>query len=174
MGFARQVANRVVFMDKGEIVEQAPFQPLAKEARRWQESIPGAWNAAGRPCERSLVDAAVGLLADLAGDQEEEVLLHQDLHTENVLASERAPWLVIDPKPLSGERAFAVAPIVRDFALGHSRRATIERLDRLSAELGLDRERARGWTIAQTMAWGFDSPFRSENLETVRWLIDAA
>jgi general L-amino acid transport system ATP-binding protein len=24
MGFARQVANRVVFMDKGEIVEQAP------------------------------------------------------------------------------------------------------------------------------------------------------
>jgi hypothetical protein len=34
--------------------------------------------------------------------------------------------------------------------------------------------RARAWTIAQTMAWCFDSPLRSSNLETVRWLLDAA
>ena len=86
--------------------------------------------------------------------------MHQDLHPDNVLAAEREPWLVIDPKPLVGEREFAVAPIVRASELGHSRRAVIERLDRLTSELGLDRERARGWTIGQTIAWGVDSEFR--------------
>ena len=41
------------------------------------------------------------------------MLVNQDLHADNVLAAEREPWLVIDPKPLTGEREFAVAPIVR-------------------------------------------------------------
>ena len=50
------------------------------------------------------------------------MLLHQDLHPDNVLAAEREPWLVIDPKPLVGEREFAVAPIIRAPELGHSRR----------------------------------------------------
>ena len=60
---------------------------------------------------------------------------------------------MIDPKPLAAEREFAVAPIVRSPELGHSKRETVGRLDRLCAELGLDRERARGWTIVQTAAW---------------------
>ena len=65
----------------------------------------------------------------------------------------REPWLVIDPKPLAAEREFAVAPIVRSGELGHSKREVLYRLDRLCAELGLDRERACGWTIVQTIAW---------------------
>ncbi|MEV4125830.1 aminoglycoside phosphotransferase family protein [Nocardia sp. NPDC049707] len=32
-----------------------------------------------------------------------ERLLYGDLQYENVLASEREPWLAIDPKPLAGE-----------------------------------------------------------------------
>ena len=81
------------------------------------------------------------------------MLLHQDLHGDNVLAAHREPWLAIDPKPLVGEREFAVAPIARSFELGHSKRDVLHRFDRLTAGLGLDRERARGWTIAQTVAW---------------------
>jgi streptomycin 6-kinase len=30
------------------------------------------------------------------------------------------------------------------------------RLDFLANELGLDRERMRGWAIAHTLAWGFE------------------
>lgn len=93
-----------------------------------------------------------------------------------MLAAEREPWLVIDPKPLVGERAFAVAPIVRSFELGHSRVQVLNRLDRLAAELGLDRERCRGWTIAQiaqTVAWSFDSDYAKQHLETMRWLLEA-
>src|SRR5215475_7700941 len=32
-------------------------------------------------------------------DDTVQVLVHQDLHGDNVLAAEREPWLVIDPKP---------------------------------------------------------------------------
>lgn len=111
---------------------------------------------------------AGGLARELAATQGELVLTHQDLHAENVLAAEREPWLVIDPKPLAAEREFAVAPIVRSGKLGHSRRDALYRLDRLCAELGLDRERARGWTIVQTTAWAEGASLDLH--EVVEWL----
>jgi streptomycin 6-kinase len=138
------------------------FRPLEEEAAWWLD---------GNLHEARHGDIAVGLLRELAPTQGEQVLLHQDLHGENVLAAEREPWLVIDPKPLAGEREFAVAPIVRSFELGHSKRDALYRLDRLTAELGLDRERARGWTIAQTVAWSGGSDYVDEHMETVEWLL---
>jgi streptomycin 6-kinase len=143
----------------------APFRSLAEDAAHWIESM-RAWR------DRSLADVATRLLAELAPTQGDQVLLHQDLHGENVLSAQREPWLVIDPKPLVGEREFALAPIVRSPELGHSRRAAVYRLDRLAAELGLDRERARGWTIAQTIVWSAGDDQVPEHLEVVRWLLE--
>lgn len=148
-----------------------PFRPLTDVARQWALHLPQAWERAGRPCERLLVDAAVEQLEILPPTQGEEVLVNQDLHGHNVLAAAREPWLVIDPKPLRGEREFSLAPIVRSFEFGHRERATRSRLDRLSSELGLNRARVLGWTVAQTMAWSFDSSFRDRHHETVRWLL---
>lgn len=103
------------------------------------------------------------------------MLLHQDLHADNVLAAAREPWLVIDPKPVVGERAFAVAPIVRSWELGHSREAVLHRFDRLTAELDLDRDRARGWTIGQTLAWALsDAQVHRRHIDAARWLLEAA
>ena len=148
--------------------------PLAEEARGWARALPAAWERAGKPCERRLVDAALAAIHRLAGTQPEEVLLHQDLHAGNVLAAGRAPWLVIDPKPLRGERAFSVAPIVRGAELGEGRTATLGRLDRLCEDHGLCRDRALGWTLAQTMAWGFGGRRAAMHHECARWLLDAA
>ena len=150
-----------------------PFLALRDEARQWALHLPQAWERAGRPCERMLVDAALEHLATLPQTQGEEVLVNQDLHGHNVLAATRQPWLVIDPKPLRGEREFALAPIVRSFEFGHSQRAGRLRLDRLSSELGLNRDRALGWTVAQTMAWSFDSGYQELHHETTRWLLRA-
>jgi len=151
-----------------------PFHTLAEEAAWWIDDLPEQWEQSGRAIERRLVDTAVDALGLLSESQGEQVLLNQDLHGDNVLAAEREPWLVIDPKPLLGEREFAVAPIVRSFELGSSKADVLYRLDRLTSELGLDRERARGWTIGQTMAWAFDSDYSDEHLETVRWLLEDA
>ena len=150
-----------------------PFRPLAEEAASWAESLPENWARSGRPFERTLLDAALRALEELAPSQGEQVLVHQDLHADNILRSEREPWLVIDPKPLVGEREFSLAPIVRSSELGHSQQAVRRRLDRLSAELGLDRERARGWALAQTVSWSFDGDHVPRHVETARWLLDA-
>jgi streptomycin 6-kinase len=142
------------------------FRSLAEEAEWWLEH-----DLAEVPDER-LRDAAVHYLRELVPTQGEHVLLHQDLHGENVLAAEREPWLAIDPKPLAGEREFSAASIVRSSELGHSKRDVLYRLDRLCSELDLDRERAKGWTIAQTVAWSGGSDYVDIHMETVQWLLE--
>jgi streptomycin 6-kinase len=124
--------------------------------------------------DRDLKDAARAYLRDLVPTQGERVLVNEDLHGENVLAAGREPWLVIDPKPVAAERELGVAPIVRSFELGHSKRRVLYRLDRLCSDLELDRERALGWTVAHTVAWSGGSDYIETHIETVRWLLEAA
>src|SRR5215470_17819124 len=150
-----------------------PFKSLTEEALGWAATLFADWDAAGRPCERRLIDATAEFLDQLSKSQGEQVLVHQDLHGENVLAAQREPWLVIDPKPLAGEREFSLAPIIRSGELGHSQQEVIRRLDVLSTTLGLDRERSRQWTIAQTVAWSFSSDYAAHHYETARWLLGA-
>jgi len=151
----------------------APFRQLEAEALWWAGYLPERWEVAGKPFERSLLDAAIELLHDLRGTQGEQVLLHQDLHAANVLRAEREPWLVIDPKPLLGEREFGIAPLVRGGELGHGPKLVRRRLDRLASELDLDRERARGWALSQTIAWSIqEKEAIAEMVECARWLLE--
>jgi streptomycin 6-kinase len=151
-----------------------PFVSLREESEKWAEDLPSSWERAGRPFEIELLDAALEALQNLRESQSQPVLVNQDLHGDNVLRAERKPWLVIDPKPLVGEREFSIAPIVRSPELGYSRTATINRLDRLANRLGLDRERARLWAFAQTLAWSFSGDRALDRqVEMARWLRDA-
>ena len=144
------------------------------EARRWAVNLPAMWEKAGRPFDVTLLDTALELLGTLPQSQAAQVLVHQDLHAHNVLRAQREPWLAIDPKPLSGEVEFAVAPIIRGAELGHTRDAIVRRLDRLTEALCLDRERARGWAIAQTLAWAFEgTTVLRHAVRTAIWLVAA-
>jgi streptomycin 6-kinase len=80
------------------ILAGEPFRPLSEEAAWWAETLRDSWQRAGRPFEEKLLDAAPNALEDLPTSQGEQVLVHQDLHADNVLRAEREPWLVIDPK----------------------------------------------------------------------------
>jgi streptomycin 6-kinase len=151
---------------------RAPFRQLSEEAAWWAEQLPAQWERAGRPFERRLLDAALEILDTLPRDQGEQVLLNQDLHVDNVLRARREPWLVIDPKPLVGEREFGVGALVRGDELGRGRDLVLRRLDRLTSELSLDEDRARGWALAQTVAWAFDDDgVDLGHVEIARWLL---
>lgn len=152
----------------------SPFRSLTAEAAWWADSLEETWERFGRPFERKLLEAALEALQELPRTQGAQVLLHQDLHGDNVLAATREPWLAIDPKPLAGEREFGIAPVVRSAELGHSRQQVLQRFDRLVSELGLDRDRARGWTIGQTIAWAFDGELRRTHADVARWLVEAS
>jgi streptomycin 6-kinase len=152
----------------------ATFKSLAEEASDWLVRLPAEFNAAGKPFESALLDAALAAIAELRSNQGEQVLLNQDLHGDNVLRAQRQPWLCIDPKPLVGERELSVAPIIRGYEFGHSRDDVLHRLNWLSSELNLDRERARLWALAQTLAWGFEgTAVYDKHVETARWLMQA-
>jgi streptomycin 6-kinase len=154
------------------VAADKPFRSLDEEARGWIEDIPRSWERTGRRVERRLIDAAVDALTRVIGGTS-AVLLHQDLHGHNVLEATREPWLAIDPKPLVGDRAFSVAPIVRSYELGHSEAEVLRRFDQLVGALDLDATRAAAWTIGQTIAWAFEDDHVLElHVETARWLIE--
>lgn len=134
----------------------APFRSLSGEATLWSRTLTTLWEAHGRPFERMLVDEALAAADDLAETQGESVVLHQDLHGGNVLRAQREPWLAIDPKPLIGEREFDLASLIRDRRWAITEAVVRRRLDLLSAELGLDRERMRRWALLHALAWGVE------------------
>jgi streptomycin 6-kinase len=147
---AYELAATVVAQLNERPAGESEVRPFAETAGRWADELPARWEQTGAPFERELLDVAVEALLELPPTQGEPVVCHQDLHRGNVLAAEREPWLAIDPKPVLAERAFNAVALVRD---GPGDLAW--RLDYLAAELGLDRERLRRWTIAHTVAWGF-------------------
>jgi streptomycin 6-kinase len=149
-----------------------PYGSLAGEVDRWVANLPLEYEAAGEPFPRGLLNEAIDVLQGLASSQGEQVLLHQDLHDDNVLRAQREPWLAIDPKPLVGEREFGLSPIIRSCEFGHGPEAVAHRLDRLTGTLGLDRDRARLWAFGHAIAWGFEAgKILPRQIETAQWLL---
>ena len=119
--------------------------PAGRGGRRLDRPDARDWERAGRPYERRLLDAALDLLAGLVVEPGRAGAGQPGpARRQHARRRPGEPWLVIDPKPLTGEREFTVVPMVRGPELGHSPGAVRHRLDRLSAELGLDRERVPG------------------------------
>lgn len=130
-----------------EVAEPHCFTTLADEADRWAEDVPRRYRDAGEPFERSLLDLAFDVYRTV--DRACSRLVNQDLHGGNVLRAEREPWLVIDPKPLVGERELEASGPLRNAG-------SVSRWLDVLADLGLDRERARGWGVAHNLAWAWD------------------
>jgi streptomycin 6-kinase len=130
-----------------EVANPHPFALLADEAARWAEEVPRRYDAGGRPFEQEIVDLAVDTYGTV--DRSAAWLVNQDLHGGNVLAAAREPWLVIDPKPLVGERELEASGLLRNTR-------DVERWLDVLADLGLDRERARAWGVAHNLAWAWD------------------
>jgi streptomycin 6-kinase len=118
------------------------------------------------------------LVADCAAAVREVVtepgdrLLHWDLHYENVLASDRSPWLAIDPKPLAGDPGFDLLPALWN---RFDADEILWRFDAMTDVLGLDRARARAWSLGrvlQTCLWEIEDgrPLDKQQLEIARKL----
>jgi streptomycin 6-kinase len=126
------------------------------------------------PEEQTLVRRCAARLAELVGEPGDR-LLHWDLHYDNVMAAERAPWLVIDPKPLAGDPCFELFPALNnrwdDFtATGNVPKAIRRRFDLMVEMVGLDRDRAVGWTlgrILQNVLWDLEGGEHAVDAEQV-------
>ena len=148
-----------------------PFRILAEEAGEWAAQLAADWETLGRPFERRLVEAAATFARELAASQPRLVLCHQDFQGSNVLRAQREAWLAIDPKPIVGEPAFDLASLLRDRRWSIRGDVIERRLDLLGAELGLERERMRGWGVVHALHWGVGlGKVEAEMLECARLL----
>jgi streptomycin 6-kinase len=124
------------------------FQPLSLMIAAWIEETAAAsanWRNNG------LVRSGLRVFEKLKDTSADNVLLATDLHAGNVLRAQRESWLVIDPKPFVGDRAYDATQHIfncRDRLLA-APQATIQRIADL---LDVDSERVRLWTFARSAA----------------------
>lgn len=127
------------------------LRPQTFYIERWTDDLARLPRSA--PIPHRLVEQAVSLGRDLVGDPASVgTLIHGDLHYENVLAADREPWLVIDPKPTSGDPHYEVAPLLWnrwDEVRGDVRDGVRRRFHATVDAAGLDEDRARDWVVVR-------------------------
>ena len=146
----------------------APFVSLSDYVAPWWDELthrggsPGSAAVAGYDGE--VIAEAVARGRDLAASQPRSVLLHGDFHPGNVLAAQREPWLVIDPKPLVGEPAYDLAQWLYNrarFAIRSDDPVQVLRhqIDRFAVDLDLNPARIAGWAFVKACGWQFGPEF---------------
>ena len=122
-----------------------PFRPLHQMCAEWADE----YEAHPNPhLDEGLAREGVGLFRSLPAGADRHVLLLTDLHAGNVLAADREPWLVIDPKPHVGDPTFDPLQHMLNCPgrLSAEPRALV---DRMADLCGVDRERLRLWLFAR-------------------------
>ena len=138
-----------------------PFRPLALMCEQWATrfELDNA-EAVARDDDQidpGLARAGIALFRELPRTADRSVLLVTDLHHFNVLAARREPWLVIDPKPYTGDPAYDSLQHMLNFP---------ERLsadpgglaDRMAGLLDLDPQRVRLWLFARCVQESVEEP----------------
>ncbi len=131
------------------------LRTLTSYVERWGADLAGL--PRDTPLPRRLVEQAVALGRDLAADPGTDgTMIHGDLHYENVLAGDREPWLVIDPKPVSGDAHYEPAPLLWNrwqemVDGGDVRDAVRRRFHTVVDTAGLDEDRARDWVVVRML-----------------------
>jgi len=123
------------------------------------------------PFPPAMFDKAEQLYAELSASMAEPVLLHGDLHQDNILSAEREPWLAVDPKGVIGEPVFETGALLRNFwpdilSMPDPKALVARRIDQLATALGFDRERIYNWGFAQavlSVVWSVEDTGKLEN-----------
>ncbi|MEV0296394.1 aminoglycoside phosphotransferase family protein [Nocardia sp. NPDC050710] len=135
---------------------------LSDRVDDWEREILSTAAAFGHPLPRKVLNAAVATLRELGPDQP-DFLVHGDLHDANIVASDREPWLAIDPKSFVGDPAHDALNVIRSPRFENLLRSSNMRptvlgfLDIFCDAARIDSERVRRWTqvgAVREAMWG--------------------
>ncbi|GAA2626748.1 aminoglycoside phosphotransferase family protein [Streptomyces axinellae] len=108
------------------------------------------------------------LLRDLPGSAQREVLVHGDFNPGNLLSARRAPWLAIDAKPMTGDPAFELWPLLEQvddpFAHPDPHHVLRHRTALVAEALDEDPARIRAWSVARHVEYVLWSVEEDEDL----------
>jgi streptomycin 6-kinase len=125
-----------------------PFATLEEMCNLWAEWYEHDYETDSRGLDPGLARDGIAALRELPTSAQSTALLCTDLHAGNVLAADREPWLMIDPKPFLGEPAFD--PV--QHMLNCDERLASDPAGlagRMADLLDLDRDRVRLWLFAR-------------------------
>lgn len=121
---------------------------VASQARAFDDYLTRHGDASG-PLPAGLVRRAAGLMRELCESVTERVVLHGDLHHDNVLRATREPWLAIDPHGLVGDPGYDLGPLLYnpdpDDRANELTALVPARVEQLADALDLALDRARAW-----------------------------
>ena len=107
------------------------------------------------PIPRRLVTRASGLLVELSASAMNRVMLHGDLHHDNVLRAEREPWLAIDPHGVIGDPGCEVGAMLYNPDPDRHDRDLLAlvpaRIEQLADGLGMSEDRVVAWGFVQAV-----------------------
>lgn len=128
-----------------------PFTPVPSLVARWADSVPAGQRRYGSPLPAAALEEVLAAIEALRAPVGDEVLVNRDAHMDNMLAAEREPWLLIDPKPLAGEAAFDGGWLLVDLLRpAPSAEAARRYAAAVGAGLGVDPERVRAWALVRS------------------------
>jgi streptomycin 6-kinase len=136
-----------------------PFRPLAQMCHDWADEFEAEY-ATAPPADRldtGLARDGIALFRELPGTAASQALLCTDLHADNILAAQRAPWLMIDPKPYVGDPAY---DLMQHMLCCDARLAAgpAGLADRMAGLAGLEPGRVRLWLFARAVQESAGSP----------------
>jgi streptomycin 6-kinase len=127
----------------------------------WADEFEQKVAARGTGLDAGLARDGIALFRRLPATAERSVLLCTDLHADNVLAAEREPWLVIDPKPYVGDPTYdALQHLLNCDERLHADPVGLAR--RVADLLGLEEERLLLWLFARCVQESPDWPALAE------------
>jgi streptomycin 6-kinase len=135
-----------------------PFRPHVDMCDWWADEFEADLADEPDALDPGLARAGVELFRGLPREDVPQRLLVTDLHAENVLAAQREPWLVIDPKPYVGDPAYDVLQHMlncRERLLADPRALA----SRMADLVGLDADRVHLWLFARAVQESINIPW---------------
>ena len=157
------LADRVTLEQADEIVAELmhrlwrpvpvphPFATLDDFAVELGARAQANYERAAAPIEQSLLDETLEIVAELRVADAPPVLLHGDLHHENILSAEREQWLEIDPLPRVGDPTYDAVQFLL-FRKGSTPDPTLTwggDIMRFCRLVGIDGDRVKAWTFVR-------------------------
>ncbi|CAM3205928.1 aminoglycoside phosphotransferase family protein [Stackebrandtia soli] len=144
-----------------DVVDGYPAFPLVTDlVAQWGDDIPKLAAAAPAGAIPSrLLDLGEGACARMSTPDGQIGVVNRDTHLGNIVAAGREPWLLIDPKPLLGERAFdagylTAIQVETDPTVRQARLA----IERTARWLDVDPDRVADWAFLRALentVWAF-------------------
>lgn len=145
----------------------AELPQMAEVCSAWAQTL---LDRAGRAAaegeldvDGSLVGRAHDLLRELPATARETVVVHGDFNPGNLLLGPDGRWVAIDPKPLWGDPAYDLWPLLEQvdspFRSADAAGMLRERTALTADEAGLDRKRVIQWALARSVEgalWRWD------------------